>query len=154
MRAGVLRASGDTNPSDNRHGTFFPMLPTVRKYGLSATYSPMNLNDRFVEVTLVPHERARVSASARSLSLATAADGWYAGSGATERQGRIFDYTLRPSRGATGLGIVTEGSVDVRLTAHWSLNGYLGHIRGGDVVRRIFAGDRLLFGYVEQVLRF
>jgi hypothetical protein len=154
VRAGLLHASGDGNPADDRHGTFFPMLPTVRKYALSATYSPMNLNDRFVELTLRPNDRVRASVAARALSLATAADGWYAGSGATEREGRIFGYAMRSSRGATGLGTVLEGSVDVRLTPHWSVNGYLGHIRGGEVVDRTFARDRLVFGYVEQVLRF
>jgi hypothetical protein len=154
VRGGLLYASGDPNPADDQHGTFFPMLPTVRKYALSATYSPMNLNDRFLEISLRPHDRVRASTSVRVLSLVSAADGWYAGSGATQQEGRIFGYAMRPSRGATGLGKVLEGSMDVRLTPHWSLNGYLGHIRGGDVVDGTFARDRLFFGYVEQVLRF
>jgi hypothetical protein len=154
VRAGLLHASGDTSSSDNRHGTFFPMLPTVRKFALSATYSPMNLNDRFVDVSLLPHARVRASVSTRALSLASAADGWYSGSGATQQQGRIFGYSLRSSRGATELGRVLEGSADVRLTSHWSVYGYAGRIWGGDVVSRNFAGNRLFFGYVEQLLRF
>jgi hypothetical protein len=146
--------SGDAAAGDNRHGTFFPMLPTVRKFSLSATYSPMNLNDRFVEVSLLPHARVRAFVATRALSLADAADGWYSGSGATQQEGRIFGDSMRPSRGATGLGRVLEGSVDVRVTARWSVYGYVGRIWGGDVVQRTFAGDRLFFGYVEQVLRF
>ena len=31
VRGGWLYASGDRDPSDNRHGTFFQMLPTVRR---------------------------------------------------------------------------------------------------------------------------
>jgi hypothetical protein len=35
-----------------------------------------------------------------------------------------------------------------------SLNGYAGCIQAGDVVRSNFAGDRLTFAYIENVLQF
>ncbi len=60
----------------------------------------------------------------------------------------------RPSRGATRLGTVLEGSLDYRASRHWTVNGYLGVVRGGEVVRRTFAGRWLAFGYVEQVVQF
>lgn len=45
LRAGVLWASGDEEPAIDRHGTFFQMLPTVRRYALTALYSQMNSTD-------------------------------------------------------------------------------------------------------------
>src|SRR5690606_31341497 len=43
IRAGLSHASGDDDPSDDRHGTFFPMLPTMRLYAQSVVYAQMNL---------------------------------------------------------------------------------------------------------------
>lgn len=154
VRAGWLRASGDEDPVDRRHGTFFQMLPTVRKYSLSATYSQMNLVDVFAQAWVTPHPRATARLDLHQVRLATAADRWYSGSGATQEEGALFGYAGRPSRGASTLGTVTEGSVDVRLTRRWSVNGYLGVIRGGEVVRRTFAGRWLVFAYLENVLQF
>lgn len=154
VRAGWLRASGDEDPADGRHGTFFQMLPTVRKYSLSATYSQMNLVDVFAQAWLAPHPRTTVRLDLHRIGLATQADLWYSGSGATQEEGTVFGYAGRPSRGATTLGTVTEGSVDVRLSRRWSVNGYVGVIRGGEVVRRTFAGRWLVFAYVENVLQF
>ena len=45
LRAGYLWSSGDGDRNDDRHGTFFQMLPSSRKYALSSTYAQMNLTD-------------------------------------------------------------------------------------------------------------
>lgn len=155
IRGGFTHASGDKDPNDNRHGTFFQVLPTVRKYSLSATYSIMNLNDGFVQVLATPRPNVSLRLDVHALSLASAADRWYYGSGATQKAG-VFGYAGRPSKGATSLGTVTEGSVDYRINPRWSINGYLGIFRGGDVVKATFTGgDRpLTFGYLENVLQF
>lgn len=156
IRGGFTHATGDKNPSDNRHGTFFQVLPTVRKYSLSATYSVMNLNDGFVQVLASPRPNVSLRLDVHALSLASASDRWYYGSGATQNEGSIFGYAARPSQGATGLGTVTEGAVDYRVNPRWSINGYLGVFTGGDVVKATFTGgDRALtFGYIENVLQF
>lgn len=153
VRVGMMQASGDGNGFDDRHTTFFPMLPTARRYALSITYTSMNLRDVFAQLLLEPHARVHTRLDIRRVDLASAADRWYAGSGATQARGTFFGYTTRPSMGVTHLGTVVEGSADVRVTRRWSLNGYLGVMRGGDVVRRQFAGRVLQFGYVESVLR-
>jgi hypothetical protein len=49
---------------------------------------------------------------------------------------------------------VLEGTVEVPIKKYWSLNAYAGTIRGGDVVKRMFAGTTLTTGYVENVIRF
>jgi hypothetical protein len=154
IRAGWNRASGDDDGSDREHGTFFPMLPTGRKYSLSATYATMNLDDRFLQLILRPHARLGVRADVHWLRLADAADLWYFGSGATQKRGTIFGYAGRRSGGSTAFGTVLEGSADWSIMPHWSINGYAGHTLGGDVVRASFAGDRLTFVYLENVIQF
>lgn len=154
VRGGLLHASGDDRPADGRHATFFQMLPTVRRYSMTTAYSQMNLNDRFVQVLLRPAAQLALRADVHWLSLSAGADRWYFGSGATQEEGSIFGFATRPSGGATGLGTAIEGSADYALNRHFSVNGYVGHIRGGDVVRRSFSGDAMTFGYLETQIRF
>ena len=121
---------------------------------MSTTYALMNVQDTFAQFSVDPHPRVTAHAEVHRLSLASAADRWYYGSGATSRTGTFFGFATRLSGGATGLGTIAEGSVDVRLTRYWAMNGYLGWMKGGEVVRRTFAGDRLVFFYLENVLSF
>ena len=153
IRGGWLRASGDSDPADARHGTFFQLLPTVRRHALSATYSQMNLRDLFAELLVTPLTGMNVRAEVHQLDLDHAADLWYSGSGATQHQGRIFGYSGRPSAGATRFGTVLETGVDLALPHRWTLGGYVGWIAGGEVVSRQFAGDRLTFAFLELVKR-
>ncbi len=154
LRGGWLYASGDRDASDNRHETFFQMLPTVRRYSLSATYSQMNLSDLFVQTLMSPTPRLSIRADLHRLTLARAADRWYFGSGATQNEGRIFGFATRASAGASDLGTVLEGSADLRIVPQWTVGGYLGSIYGGEIVTRTFAGDVLLFGFVESTIQF
>ncbi|MDP1572040.1 MAG: alginate export family protein [Vicinamibacterales bacterium] len=154
LRAGLLAASGDDEAGDGRHGTFFPMLPSVDGQSASTVYAPMNLVDVFAEARVEPHARLRVSGAVHHLSLRSAADRWYAGSGATGREGAYFGYSTRASGGATGLGTIVEGTADLSLSRHWTVNAYLGHMRGGDIVRHSFSGDRLTFVAITSVIRF
>jgi hypothetical protein len=153
LRAGMSYSSGDDDPRDDRHGTFFPMLQETRTYALSMVYAQANLRDVFAQVLADPHPRARVRVDLHRLDLADAADRWYQGSGATAREGPFFGYSTRPSNRARGLGTVVEGTADVRLSRYWSVNAYLGRMWGGPVVRGVFRGDRLFYWYVENVLR-
>jgi hypothetical protein len=155
VRAGLLYASGDSDPTDARHGTFFQMLPTSRRYSLSNSYAQMNMKELFGQVYLYPASSVTLRADVHRLSLADPNDRWYAGSGATARTAVFFGYSMRPSNAATSLGTVIEGSAEVKINRYWSVNGYLGHIAGGDVVKRLFVGgSRLTFFYVENVIGF
>ncbi len=154
IRAGISRASGDDDPSDDRHGTFFPVLPSTRTYALSTVYAQMNLRDAFLQAFAEPRRDTRVRLELHRLDLATAADGWYQGSGASASDGPGFGYARRPSGGHRGLGTALDAAVDVALTPYWSVNAYLGRMWGGPIVRHLFAGDRLTYWYVENVLRF
>lgn len=154
LRAGWNRASGDDDPLDSRHGTFMPPVPTGRKYALSTVYTFMNLDDLFLQGIVRPRGNVSVRADFHKVRLAERADRWYAGSGATRRSGAIFGYAGRVSGGAEDLGTVVEGSVDWTINRRWSVNGYAGRMLAGDVVRNLFAGDRLTFLYLENVITF
>lgn len=154
VRGGYLHASGDGNPSDDRHETFFPMVPTVRKYSMTTVYSTMNLDDLFAEVIVKPATRLTARLDVRRLWLAEAADRWYAGSGATQRTGTFFGYSGRRSGGSTDLApFVMEGAADLALGKHWSANAFAGAIRGGDAVAASFQGRWLRFFYLESVVK-
>ena len=154
VRGGVTWLSGDGAVGDETHGTFFPMLPTVRRFSQSTLYSLANLRDVMVQAVVRPRANVTVRGDLHLVGLASREDGWYAGSGATQEEGRIFGYTLRRSGGESRLMEVVEGSVDWRLNPRWSVNGYAGVASGGPVVRASFADGPALFFYLENVVQF
>jgi hypothetical protein len=154
VRGGYLRASGDEDPADDRHGTFFQMLPTVRRYAQTAAYSQMNNTDLFAQAILRPAPALGLRVDVHEIGLASARDHWYFGSGATQARGTTFGYSTRPSNGRTDLGTSTEIGADYTLSPHWSINGFLGVVRGGQVVQRSFSGRMMTFGYLENVVQF
>jgi hypothetical protein len=152
IRGGVFHASGDESATDDQHGTFFPMLPTLRRFSQTTVYSTMNLNDWFVQVLARPRPALGLRLDVHRLTLASAADLWYGGSGATLGAGNTFGYVGRRSNGSRDLGTSVETSADYTLTSHVSINGFLAHIRGGPVVTGTFAGNRLWYAYVETIV--
>ena len=153
LRAGYLWASGDGSWDDDRHNTFFQMLPSSRKYALSSAYAQMNLRDAFAHAVIEPRGfNARVEV--HKLTLASGADLWYQGSGATSSADRYFGFAGRYAQGETSLGTVLEGTIDVPLKKYWSVNAYGGTMWGGGVVKRYFTDKRLTFWSLENVIRF
>jgi hypothetical protein len=153
IRGGASWFSGDRDGQDGTHGTYFPMLPTVRRYSQSTLYSMANLRDVMVQTVLRPRASLTLRVDGHVLSLASGADAWYGGSGATQESGRIFGYTVRPSGGERGLMRIVEGSLDWRIQPHWSVNGYAGVASSGPVVRRSFTAGPAAFFYLENVVQ-
>jgi hypothetical protein len=154
LRGGYFYASGDRDPADGRHGTFFEMLPTVRRYAQSALYSQMNNTDLFAQLLARPNQKIGLRIDWHRVGLASSRDGWYFGSGATQQHGSIFGFATRPSFGARHLATIGEVSADYAITPHWSVTGYVVAGQGGGVVTPAFAGRTLVFSYVENVLQF
>jgi hypothetical protein len=154
IRFGAFRSSGDDDPDDDRHGTFFQLLPTVRKYSLTASYNLMNSTDLFVQATLRPRPALGLGIDLHRVGLTEATDRWYFGSGATQERGTTFGYGARTSNGSTNLGTVIQGSASYDINPHWSVNGYLGLFNGGQVVLGSFDGEKLTYGYLENAVRF
>jgi hypothetical protein len=154
LRAGAVYASGDGDPLDDRHGTFFPMLPANDRHVRSNTYALMNAVDVWAEVRVEPAARLSLQAALHHVSFADTADRWYAGSGATERRGNYFGFQGRDTGGAGTFGWITEGEATWRPVRWWTLNGYLGHIAGGDAVGALFADRTLLTAALVSTLSF
>jgi hypothetical protein len=154
VRGGVSWFSGDGDAQDATHGTFFPMVPTVRRYAQSTLYSMANLRDILAQVILRPATDVTVRVDGHFLSLANPADGWYAGSGATQESGRIFGYTLRSAGTESRLMDIVEGSADWRLNPAWSVAGYVGVASSGPVVRHSFQPGPAVFFYLENIVQF
>lgn len=152
VRGGVLYASGDDDPGDRRHGTFFPMMPTTRPDLLRGTYAQMNLRDVYARASFVPYGRWRVAADVHHLALVERQDRWYSGTGATAFDGEYFGFSSRRSTLTTGLGTFVQVSAAVMLRRQWNVSGAVGVVRGGDVVRRQFAGSTLWVMGLESTL--
>ena len=153
VRGGVDYGSGDKNPNDGTHGTFFQVLPTPRIYARMPFFNLMNTRDAFGEVILRPSKALSIRADVHSLRLAHKEDLWYLGGGAY--QPWTFGYTGRVSNGQTGLATLYDLSADYALNAHVTLSAYYGHASGKTVLQSIYPDNRNgNFGYVELGYKF
>jgi hypothetical protein len=153
VRAGFQHSSGDGNPADDKHGTFFQILPTPRWYARYPLYNQMNIQDAFAELILRPHRALAIRSELHWLRLANANDLWYQGGGAF--QPWTFGYIGRPSSGARGLGTLWDVSADYQVNANVSIGGYFALVQGKRVVSALYPrGDDAQLGYVELGYRF
>lgn len=152
LRAGVNRSTGDADPTDATHTTFFQALPTPRAYAPFPFYNLQNDREAFVTLEATPKANVVVRLGARSLHLAEQADLWYVGGGAYDR--RTFGYAGRPSGGNTSLGSSVDLSIDWRISSHLAISGYAAKASGGPVTDAIYGSrSRGAFGFLEATLR-
>jgi hypothetical protein len=150
LRAGVFRATGDDDPGDARHETFFATLPTPRIYARMPFFTTMNLEEAFGSLALRPG-KVVLRADVRLLRLSEAADLWYAGGGAFEAES--FGYAGRPAVRRT-LATLTDLSLEWRPKTSIAVTLYGGRASGGDVIDAIYGSSAAAaFGYVEVELR-
>jgi hypothetical protein len=156
LRTGYFYSTGDGNPNDNLHTTFFQILPSPRIYARFPFFNMMNNQDIFGEFLLKPVRRLSLRADVHSLSLSNSHDLWYLGGGAYQ-QG-TFGYTGRPSNGSSSLGTLFDGSLDYALTHKTTLTFYGGAVRGGAVEAAIYpqggTNPASHFVYFEFLQRF
>lgn len=153
IHAGVLYASGDPDSADDRHETFFPMLPTTAPDVLGGMFAQMNLRDVYGGAVLRPHPRLTIAADAHRLALPTTNDRWYSGTGATALEGSYFGYSGRSAQLATDLGSYLQLSAEHAPSRFWTLKASAAFVHGGTVVRRQFAGEWLRVIQVESRIR-
>jgi len=152
LRGGYDYGSGDGNPNDNTHGTFFQVLPTPRVYARFPFFNMMNDRDVFGELILRPAKAFTIRTDVHSLALANRNDLWYSGGGMF--QPWTFGYTGRPSNGQTGLATLYDASADYNVNAHVSVGLYYGYAAGKLVVQSIYPnGKNANFGYLECTFR-
>lgn len=150
LRGGWFYGSGDNNPNDNQHKTFFQILPTPRIYARFPFYNLMNSKDGFVQIVDRPAKRLELRADIHWLRLSASQDLWYSGGGAFDN--KVFGYVGRTSNGHASLASVADISSDLQATKNLAVNFYYAYASGKSVVTTIYpVGRNAQFGYVELV---
>ncbi len=156
LRGGLTRASGDNNPNDDEHGTFFQLLPTGRLYSFSTFYNMMNSQDAYGSLLLRPIPGLLSRTDFHAVRLTENRDLWYAGSGATitdRNRPEGFGYAGRPANGMRELLTLVETTLSYDWNSSVNTNLYYTHVFGGAVIDRIYRGKQADFGYLEVVLK-
>jgi hypothetical protein len=152
IRGGYFYGSGDDNPSDNQHKTFFQILPTPWIYAHTPFYNLMDDKDGFVQIIDRPTKRLELRGDIHWLQLSSNRDLWYQGGGAFDN--KVFGYVGRPSNGHSSFANVAEIGSVWQATKAVAVSFYYGHTSGKSVVASIYPDDaNAQFGYVELVYR-
>ncbi len=155
IRTGYAVGSGDADPNDGWHNTFYQLVPTSRKYALFPFYNMMNSEDLFIQAILKPSTKTTIRTDLHRLRLNDASDRWYMGAGPTLESGRIFGYIGRPSFGDHDLGVLADITLIYHHSPHLWFTAYYGHVFGQDVIKNIYPRDRDAdYAYLEMGLRF
>jgi len=153
LRTGFTEGSGDGNPANNTHGTFFQVLPTPRPYARFPFFNMMNTEDLMGTLILRPHSKVTVSSEFHALRLTDANDLWYAGGGVF--QPWTFGYIGRSTSGRRSLGNLYDTSVEYRANRRLVLTAYLGYTQGLASMETIYPEDKDgRFGYLELLYKF
>jgi hypothetical protein len=152
MRGGINSASGDTNPNDGQHGTFFQMLPTAWLYAQFPFYNMMNNQDVFVQWIADPHPMLSARLDLHWLRLNSGNDLAYSGAGATRND--IFGFAGINGNGRTELAYLIHTMFTVRATAFLTFNAFYAHAWGQGVIGQAFAGKGGNYGFLEALLSF
>ncbi len=148
LRGGWSRSTGDNNPSDNQHNTFFQVLPTPRVYAMFPFYNMMNSTDSFVQLIDKPASRVSVRSDLHWLKLTSGNDLWYQGGGAFDN--KVFGYVGRPANGKTSFASVADVSLDWAINKPFDINFYYAHAGGKGVISSIYTTTHTAqYGYVE-----
>lgn len=153
LRGGYFRSTGDNNPNDDRHTTFFQVLPTPRVYARFPFFNQMNSTDEFVQLIDKPTRKLDLRTDLHFLQLTSNQDFWYQGGGAFDN--KVFGYTGRPSNGHSSFSSLYDMSADYAITQQISVAAYYAHAFGKTVVGSIYNEDKNAnYGYFELTYRF
>lgn len=140
ISAGYSYGSGDGNPNDSKHGTFFQVLTTPRQYARFPFYNMMNNEDAYITLNVTPARKVSLRSEAHAMRLANSKDLWYLGGGAF--QPKTFGFTGRPSGGYQGLANVWDLSADYQVSRNFSISPYYGHAWGKGVIEAIYPKNK------------
>jgi hypothetical protein len=152
LRVGYDASSGDRDPADGDHETFFQLLPTARVYAQLPFFNLMNDQDVFAQLILRPHARLTIRTDYHWLSLIGRRDLWYAGGGATNA--KLFGFAGAPSGGHRELAHLVDLSATALLHERVTLGLYYGHAFGRSVVRETFDDADADYGFAELTFRY
>jgi hypothetical protein len=152
LRAGLNIGSGDSDPTDGDHQTFFNMIPTNHiYYGFADQVELPNLMNPFVQLRLTPHPMVALNLFAHWFRLTRSSDSRYAGSGVYNLD--TFGFTAAPSRGFTHVG--REYDVVATFTPHRALTLEAGWSWfDGGAMFSLNRSTQTHFGYVSAELKY
>jgi hypothetical protein len=147
LRAGVNYASGDGDPTDGDHHTFFNLLPTNHIYsGFIDQVEFQNLINAFVQLKLQPLPALSLNAFVHWLWLANDEDARYGGTGAFDR--KSFGFAATPSRGYRHVGLEYDLVAQIAVHRTTTLELGVSYLDGGNLFRPL-ASDDAVFGYAS-----
>jgi hypothetical protein len=153
LRVGLFRSSGDDDPSDSHHESFFQLLPTARLYALTPFFNMMNNQDLFAQLLLKPMEKVGLRADLHWLRVSEPRDFAYFGGGATKDS--FFGYGGVPANGKRDLGILTDIGVTWKPVNVLTISAYYGHVFGQAVNRNAFpVRSEIDYGFLEGTCSF
>ena len=155
LRFGFNLGSGDKDPTDDTHGTFFQMLPTAWLYAQFPFYNMMNDQDAFAQLVLQPHPRVTLRwdmlhwlRTTSSLDLA------YFGGGATKNSFFGYGSTGTPKGGSNSLALLTHLMLSLKPIDPLTVNFFYAHAWGQSVISANFSGTPADYGFVEMIVSF
>lgn len=150
LRLGYTYGSGDSDPNDSRHQTFFQMLPTARMYAMTPFYNMQNNQDIYAQFIVTPSKSWNVKSEFHLLHLAQGADLLFGGGGAGESKNR-FGYSGVSLNGNSQIGSLWDIDATYSLTDNISTTLYYGHLFAGDALSSTFAGgsDDIDYSFLE-----
>ena len=132
IRTGINAASGDDDPGDRVHRTFFNVLPAnFPYYGNTNQLAFQNLVNWFAQLRFTPAPRLDVQIYLHRFWLASDDDGRYFGPGAFNR--RDLGFGRSPSNGSRDVGTEVDVVMSYRVGDRWSLAAGYAYMSGGDV---------------------
>jgi len=152
LRLGVNVASGDGDPGDGDHNTFFNMLPSNHLYyGFADQISFQNLTNPFVQLRLAPHPMLALNFFVHWFELTNSDDMRYAGTGAFDKS--VFGFPASPSTGRNFVGV--EYDLVATITPHRTTTFEVGysHLDGGAMFQTNPSRD-VDFLYLSLELRY
>jgi len=152
LRGGINSASGDTNPADGTHGTFFQMLPTAQVYANFPFYNMMNNQDVLAQCILQPDPRLSFRLDFHWLRVNSSKDFVYSGGGATNNT--LFGYGSTAANGRNELAYVTHFLASAQLTQNLLLNVFYAHAWGQGIINSNYVGNASNYAYVETVFTY
>jgi hypothetical protein len=153
VRGAYSYGSGDSNPNDGTHGTFFQVLPTPRPFARFPFFNMENNRDIMGALILRPHKNVTTSSEFHSLALANENDLWYLGGGVF--QPWTFGYTGRAPGGAKSLANLYDTSIEWRINRSVTATAYYGCAQGLAAIAAIYPhGKYGSLGYLELGYKF
>ena len=153
VRGAYTYGSGDGNPNDGTHDTFFQVLPTPRPFARFPFFDMENNRDIMGALILRPQKNVTTSSEFHSLALANGNDLWYLGGGLF--QPWTFGYTGRAAGGAKSLANLYDTSIEWHINRSVTATGYYGYAQGLAAIAAIYPlGKHGSLGYLELGYKF